>query len=59
MKLLLLALLVSLAAVVPATGPASACTDPSVCSVLRDARCVLADPTDLHRVLSACLRLIP
>ena len=59
MKLLVLALLLSLAAVGFAAEPAEACTEPSVCSVLQDARCAMQDPTDARRALGACLGLLP
>lgn len=59
MRPILLALVLSLAAVGLAAEPASACTEPSVCSVLHDVKCVLQEPTDAHRALSYCLHLIP
>lgn len=59
MRIILLALVLSLAAVGLAAEPASACTDPSVCSVLHDVKCILQAPTDAYRALSYCLQWIP
>lgn len=59
MKVILVALVLSLAAVGLAAEPASACTDPSVCSTVADVKCALQDPTDAYRVASYCLGWIP
>ena len=59
MKVILVALVLSLAAVGLAAEPASACTDPSVCSTLADVKCALQDPTDTYRIASYCLGWIP
>lgn len=59
MRLVLLALALCLATVGLAAEPASACTEPSVCSVLHDVKCVQQDPTDAYRALSFCLGWIP
>ncbi|HWH08000.1 MAG TPA: hypothetical protein VNX21_02300 [Candidatus Thermoplasmatota archaeon] len=59
MKAVLLALVLALAAVGLPAEPARACTEPSVCSVLQDAKCILQSPTDTYRALSYCLGWIP
>ena len=59
MKVILVALVLSLAAVGLAAEPAAACTDPSVCSTLADVKCIAQEPTDTYRALSHCLQWIP
>lgn len=59
MKVVFLALVLTLAAVGLAAEPAAACTDPSVCSILADVKCSLQEPTNTYRIMSYCLGWIP